>query len=145
MRHLFFLATAMILGVEPTYAADRYNCAVDDANIKLNIDVGFADSGGHKLNHFRGAFITKSDHVPEGFRRLMLDSDQLMQSWASDSEIRLAIYAQNDVDDPGNNFDLIIAADGSADPMRGTYTLTFNATDHPQPLQFKGRLTCSEQ
>ncbi|TCR91238.1 hypothetical protein [Rhizobium sp. BK376] len=145
MRHLFFLAAAMIIGIEPTYAANRYNCAVDDTNIKLNIDAGFAEDGGHKLNHFRGALVTKSDRVPEGFRRLMLDSDQLMQSWASDSELRLRIYAQNDVDDPANNFDLLLTVDGSANPMRGNYLLTFNAKGQSQPAQFKGRLTCSEQ
>lgn len=143
MRHVFLAATALVLGAAPTYAADRYYCAVDDANLKLTVDVGFEEAAGHKLNHFRGALIAKSDQVPEGFRKLVLDSTQLMQNWAGDGELRLAVYAQNEINDPDNNFELLLSADGKDDLLQGSYHLTFNATDQPKPLAFTGKLSCS--
>lgn len=143
-KALFFAALAAFIA-GPAYSATRYSCAVDDANIKLTIDVGFDAKAGHRLNHFRGAMISKLTSVPEGFRKLLLDSDQLMQSWSSDKELRLEVYAQNGENDAGNNFSLVVMADGRTSPMQGTYALSFGVTDKPQPLLFNGRLSCSTQ
>jgi hypothetical protein len=138
------LSVVAVLSAAPAHAAGRFNCAVDDSNIKLTIDVGFETAAGHKFNHFRGAMIAKSNDVPAGFRKLILDSSQLMQSWGSEGELRLAVYAQNDETDASNNFNLLVMADGKATPMQGSYILTFGRADH-DPLEFKGRLSCSVQ
>lgn len=144
-RKILIVAALAVFAAGSAHAATRFNCAVDDANIKLNIDAGFDAKAGHKLNHFRGAMISKVTSVPEGFRKLLLDSDQLMQSWSSDKELRLEVYAQNQENDAGNNFDLVVTADGRTSPMQGTYALSFGVADRPQPLLFTGRLSCSAQ
>jgi hypothetical protein len=145
MRRWFAFAMLITFAASPAYSATRFNCAVDDSNIKLNLDAGFDTKGGHKLNHFRGAMISKATSVPEGFRKLLLDSNQLMQSWSSDKELRLEVYAQNGENDADNNFDLVVMADGKSSPMQGSYVLNFAIADSPQPLQFTGRLSCSTQ
>jgi hypothetical protein len=129
----------------PSLAADRYYCAVDDANIKLSIDTGFSDEAGHKLNHFRGALIGKSTQIPADFRTLMLESSQLTQNWAYDGDLRLSITALNGNGDAASSAELIIMASGKdeAAPMPGSYTLTFAAPDNAQPIKFAGRLTCN--
>jgi len=145
MWRWLFLSAAMILGAAPAYSADRLYCAVDDGNIKLSLDSGFEETVAHKLNHFRGALVSKPADVPEGFRQLMLDSSQLIHNWIYDNDLRLEVYAQADEEDAAHNFDLVVMASGKggATPMQGSYVLTFNTPARPQPLQFKGRLTCS--
>ncbi len=149
MWRWLFLSAATILGAVPVpaYSANRFYCAADDSNIKLSVDTGFENTAAHKLNHFRGAMIAKSPDVPEGFGRLVLDSSQLIHNWNYDGDLRLEVYAQASEEDATRNFDLAImaSAKGGATPMAGSYVLVFNTPDRPQPLQFKGRLTCSTQ
>jgi hypothetical protein len=143
-RWLFLSATVAFLAT-PAYSANRFYCAVDDANVKLSVDSGFDETVARELNHFRGAMIAKATEVPDGFKRLMFESNQLVHNWSYDGDLRLEVYAQGKEQDASQNFDLVIMASGKneAAPMPGSYVLTFNSADRPQPLQFKGRLTCS--
>jgi hypothetical protein len=144
MWRCLLLSAVMLASAAPTYAASRYYCAADDASIKLSLDVGFEPAGARKLNHFRGALITKAANVPAGFKTLMLDSSQLVHHWVYDGDLRLEVFARGEDQDAGKSFDLIIMSSGKDDnaPMPGSYALTFNAAD-PTPVELKGHLTCS--
>jgi hypothetical protein len=145
MWRMPFLAVAALLVAAPASLAARFNCAVDDDNVKLTLDVGFEEKGAHKVNHFRGALIAKQEAVPAGFRQLMFDSTQLAHNWGYDNDLRLDIYAEGLNEDAGTNFDLIVMASRKAQggPLPGNYILTFDGQGAAKPLQFKGSLTCS--
>lgn len=140
-----FIIVGLCASAAPSLAANRFYCAADDANIKLSLDVGFSDDPGQKLDHFRGALISKSAEVPAGFKALMLDSGQLTQTWSHDGDLRLAIAALGASGDAAKSFDLVVMAKGGneAAPMSGSYELAFDMPNRTQPLQLTGRLTCN--
>lgn len=146
MRRLILLSAALCAVAGPMQAASRFYCAADDENIRLTVDTGFADSPGHKLNHFRGALITKAADVPADFKTLMLDSSQLTQNWSYDGDLRLDVAARGQGEEGDKSFELVLMASGKdeAAPMVGSYVLTFNVSpDVSAPLQYKGRMTCN--
>lgn len=147
MWHGRLLSIGTCLLATQGLAAERYYCAVDDANIKLSIDAGFVDAPGRKLNHFRGALIAKSAQVPDDFRKLMLDSSQLSENWSFGDDLRLAIVAYNGNGDNAASAELVVLASGkgNAAPMQGSYTLTFGTPDNAKPVKLTGRLTCNAQ
>ena len=143
-RRLPMSVLAAMLAALPAYGAARYNCAADDANVKLSIDVAFADKGARNLSHFRGALIAKPSGVPAGFAQLMLDSSQLVHSWAYGDELRLDIYGEGQDAEAGSSFDLIVIAgrDAPNAPLPGTYLLTYGGQKNAAAPQLKGTLTC---
>jgi len=143
MLRLSLLAALAILSAMPANAAERFNCAADDANAKLSLDLAFDDKGTRPVTHFRGALIAKQQGVPAGFHQLMLDSSQLIHYWSYEGELRLEMFGKGEGNDSGKSFDLIVAADRKAQtgPIAGSYLLTFSA-DGAKPLQFKGSLGC---
>lgn len=146
MRRVILFSAALWAVASPMQAASRFYCAVNDDNIKLTIDTGFAETPGRKLNHFRGAMVTKVADAPADFKTLMLDSSQLAQNWAYDGDLRLDISARGQGDDGDKSFELVLMASGKDEsaPMVGTYALTFNvAPDVSAPLKYTGRLTCN--
>jgi hypothetical protein len=145
MRLLFISLVALCAIAGPMQAATRFNCAVDDENLRLTLDTGFADSPGHKLNHIRGGLISKSADAPAEFKKLMLDSTQLTQSWSSDGELRIALAATGQGAAGDKSFELSLSASGKdkAAPMVGTYALTIWNSPDAAPLQFSGRLACN--
>lgn len=145
MRRLILLSMALCAIAGPMQAASRFNCAVDDENIRLSIDTGFAGGPGHKLNHFRGAFIGKAAGIPTEFQKIVFDSNQLTQSWSHDGELRLALASNGQGENNDKSFELFLSASGKDDsvPMVGTYALTvWGAVDAP-PVQLTGRLACN--
>jgi len=146
MRRVILFSAAILAMAGPMQAANRFYCAASDDNIKLTIDTGFADAPGHRLNHFRGAMVTKAADVPVDFKTLMLDSSQLAQNWSYEGDLRLDISARGQGEDGDKSFELVLMASGKDEtaPMVGTYALTFDVSPNVSaPLQYKGRLTCN--
>lgn len=143
MWRLTILAALSVLAAMPANAAQRFNCAVDDSNMKLSLDAAFGEKGARPITHFRGALIAKQEAVPAGFRELKLDSSQLVHYWKYEDELRLEVFAEGEGEDDGKSFDLIVKADRKAQtgPFASIYVLTFSA-DGAKSLQFKGSLAC---
>ena len=144
MRRLFLLSMALCAVAGPMQAAGRFNCAVDDENIRLTVDTGFAAGPGQRLNHFRGALIGKSTAIPEDFRRLMLDSSDLTQTWGYGNDLRLSMIASNGNGDGASIGGLVMVASGQDEtaPLLGSYTLTIT-TPGGSPQSLTGPLSCS--
>lgn len=152
MRRVILFSAALWAVASPMQAASRFYCAVNDDNIKLAIDAGFAEEPGHKLNHFRGAMVTKAADAPAAFKTLIIDSSQLGQNWSHDGDLRLELSAHGQGEDGNKSFELLLMASGKdeAAPMAGTYALSFyvspDVSDGSQDKvtsQYKGRLTCN--
>jgi len=146
----WLLCLALLAAAPVAEAANRYDCAADDAVLRLALDVEFSADTGGKLTHFRGGYVLKDKLQPSALRALTLDSGMLTQRWNDDDRLLMRLYQQAQEKPPFGTLDMTIAVAAGAEgaPWDGTYALTVatapdTASKPAVQLQKRGKIACS--
>lgn len=148
---LTFLLACLVLGRGPAFADDRFNCANDDKNLRLTLDVGFSEDPGQGLIHLRGA-ASFSVNAPDEIRTIRLESNLLKQYWFDGSDLRLRFVQESYSDSPFYIVDFTVAVSkGLGQRMAGTYGVIIRKTNEKRLKRYStvfeadGKLLCSKR
>ncbi|OWO91733.1 hypothetical protein B5E41_25340 [Rhizobium esperanzae] len=134
---------AGLLGAAGAAHADsRLFCSADDAQARFTLESGFANEGGHRLNHFRGALIVK-DPAQAAFAKRLFESQHLSNHWSRDGELLLEVFDGGGDDTGGATLDLVVVAGARGKPaanFSGTYSLTIEGGSNPYAAE--GKVSC---
>ncbi|MFM2281626.1 MAG: hypothetical protein RLZZ444_3857 [Pseudomonadota bacterium] len=149
VRMAFLAAFAGMMMPGVAMATGSLGCAIDDANMKLELEALFSYSDIGGLFQTRGEFQSKVKESPEALRKFALADSDIKQQWMRDKQLKLMIYREAEGADFAS-VKLIIEATQPEDEdfaYSGRYKLEFEPLpDGAEPDQakvFEGNIGCS--
>ena len=147
MRIIILALTAITIGCEPAHASGGIGCEGADEALKFSVESGMTRGGGGGFFNFRAELDVLVPSTPEDFRKLQLDSADLMHHWVDDRELKLLLYRER-TDGPFGWVRLLIETrrvDEGA--YAGSYRLTIGSMEseqasEPTMREARGEVTC---
>ncbi|MGR6466663.1 hypothetical protein [Rhizobium sp. PAMB 3182] len=146
-----FLLACVVLARVPAFADDRFNCANDDKDLRLSLDVGFSEEPGQGLIHLRGA-ATFTVNAPDEIRTIRLESNLLKQYWFDGKDLRLRFVQESYSDSPFYIVDFTVAVSKTlGQRMAGSYDVIIRKTTEKRMKRYStifersDKLLCSKR
>ena len=143
MRRAIMVLAGLLSATGAAHADSRFFCSADDKDVRFTIESGFQETGGHKLNHFRGAILLKDATVSELFSRYVFESSDLTHHWSHNGELRLEVFDNGSDETSKETLNLVILAGErgkTPEAFSGTYELAVRGS--AKPLSANGKVSC---
>ena len=144
MRRHLLVFTAFATFSTPAFATGGFDCEIDDANLKLNVEGGYSYSLPGFFN-VRGELALPAGAAPKGLEKVTITPEMLGHHWFYNRELRLFLHAETEGDLPFGAIDLVVMTAGDADEVsyHGDYALTVSRADADEPARYSGKVVCS--
>lgn len=142
---LAFLTSAL-MSASSAHATGGFDCVIDDANLRLEVESGFGHGMGAPLLNFAGQLTLPPATAPKGLEKVSLNGDNLPHHWLHYDELRLLIYVETQGDLPFSSAEIAIMTKTGEEGMNyeGQYTLwLFSANSPTETIERHGEASCS--